>query len=688
MPNSANPLLETFNTPHETPPFNKIKTEHFLPATQKAIKDAEAEVDALKTNKEEPSFENTIEALEFSGGKLNSIAMIFNKIAGSHSNDEIRKLEEEIEVLFTNFDSKVSLDAELFTRIKNVYEAKENLNLNQEQSMLLEKTYKEFTRNGALLKGNVKKRMEEINERLSELGTKFSQNTTKSTGEYKKLITDEAELTGVPERAKKQYKEAAEKEDIKDGWLIQLSPYPMDISTHAENRDLREEIYRAYSKISFEGEFKNQDIVLETIRLRHERASLLGYNTHADYVLDDRMTKTKETVMNFLEKNIEAYMPAAEEFLQKLKDYAEKTDGLTDIETWDVSYYSRKLKEETFDLEMESLRPYFKLENVLDGVKNHAEKLFGIELNEDTSNKYSTPADDVKVYEVTDNKTGEMIGVFYADYFARPGAKGNGAWASRLRGKGLENGVNKFPLVTNDCNFSKSTANNPSLLSLGDVITVFHEFGHGLHSLLSEGSYTSLNCTNVKRDFVELPSQLQENWVLEKELLDTFAFNEKGEKLPDEVIEKIKKMNNFGAGYSSLRQTFLGLLDMKWHTTNPDEINSVEELEDEIVAKASLFPRYEGAVTTMFDHLFSYDYSAGYYSYKWAEVLDADVFEEFKKQGLYDQETANRLRETIYSKGGTEEPMKLFKDMMGREPNPDAMFEREGIVAPKIKGPK
>ncbi len=680
MSNSTNPLLEAFTTPHETPPFDKIKTEHFLPATKTAILEAEAEVEAIKANKEEPSFENTIEALEFVGTKLDTIVHIFSNISGAHSNDEIRELEKKIYPLLTQYDTKISLDADLFSKIKEVFDKKGDLSLNQEQSMLLEETYKAFVRSGALLKGNVKKRMEQINDEETILTNQYHQNNMLSIDEYSKIIANEAELAGIPERAKKDYRNNAIEAGLDDMWVIKLSPYPMDISTHAENRDLREEIAMAYSNVSFEGEYKNQDIVLDMIRLRHERANLLDYDTYADFVLEDLMTQNKETVFNFLEKNKEAYMPAAKKFLQQLKDYAKKTDNLTDFKPWDVAYYSRKLKEETFDLEIETLRPYFKLEKVLDGVKNHAEKLFDIKLNKDTSNKYQTNTDDIKVYEVTDNKTGEMLGVFYADYFARPGAKMNGAWASRFRGRGLQNGENKFALVTNAANFSKPTEDNPSLLSLNDVRTIFHEFGHGLHSLLAEGSYPSLTCTNVKRDFVELPSQLQENWILEKELLDTFAFNEKGEKIPDELIEKIKKMDSFGAGYAGLRQTFIGLLDMRWHTATPDNIESVEEFEDEVIAEVSLFPRYGGTVSTNILHLFAGGYPANYYGYKWSEVLDADVFEEFKKHGLYDKETAQKLRDTIYSKGGTEEPMELFKQMLGREPNPDALFKREGII--------
>ncbi|MBI3441863.1 MAG: M3 family peptidase, partial [Proteobacteria bacterium] len=392
--------------------------------------------------------------------------------------------------------------------------------------------------------------------------------------------------------------------------------------------------------------------------------------------------------MEFLEKNAKVYRPAAEKFLQQIKDFALKTDGLADIKPWDMPLYSRKLQEKTFQLDLEELRPYFDLERVLEGVRLHAEKLFNITVME-TSGKYPVYHPDVKVYEVHDKKSGEIIGLFYADYYARPGAKRNGAWESEFRTRGIENGENKFAFVTNTCNFDKPTKDQPTLLSLDEVRTVFHEFGHGLHALLAQGNYHALTGTSVKWDFVELPSQLQENWTKEKEVLDSFAVHYKtGEKLPAEMIKKIRDMESFGAGYAGLRQTFQALLDMKWHMTDPATIKSVEALEDSVIAQSWLFPREAGLLSTAFTHIFSGGYDAGYYSYKWAEVLDADVFELFKKQGLYDKEAKERLRDTIYSKGGTVDPMELFIAMMGREPDPDALFRREGLLPEEKKDGK
>ena len=685
---SSNPLINPPALPQGAPPLDAVKTEHFLPALKEAIVAAKTEIEAIKKNPAAPTFQNTIEAIEFSGKSLNRVSAIFSTISGANSNDGIREIEAEFEVEGVKFDNDVMMDAALFARVKAVYDARATLQLTAEQKMLLEKTYKGFVRSGALLNDADKQELRDINEKLSELSTKFENNTVNATKAYTKVIDDEKDLAGVPERAKNSYKQAAEEEGLTGKWLIKLSPPPMDILEYCENRALREEIAKARSSIAYKGPYDNRPIVLETVKLRQRAAELLGYANHAAFVLDERMAKTPEAVMEFLDKNAKAYRPAAEKFLQQLKDFALQTDGLADLKPWDIPLYWRKLQEKTFSLDMEELRPYFDLEKVLDGLRIHAEKLFNIKLTE-TSGKYPVYHPDVKVYEVHDKKTSEMIGLFYADYYARPGAKGNGAWHHALRTHGIENGENKMTINANTCNFDKPTKDQPTLLSLDEVRTVFHEFGHGLHALLAQGSYQSLTGTSVKRDFVELPSQLQENWAKEKEVLDTFAVHYKtGQKLSPELIQKINDMDNFGAGYSGLRQTFQALLDMKWHTTDPSKIKSVEELEDSVIAASWLFPRESGTMSTSFGHLFAGGYAAGYYGYKWAEVLDADVFEEFKKNGMYDKATAERLRDTIYSKGGTVDPMELYVAMMGREPDPEALFRREGLLPDKKKDNK
>jgi peptidyl-dipeptidase Dcp len=684
-----NPLLARSVLPHGAPPLDKLKAEYFLPAIQAGIAAAEKEVAAIRDNPAAPSFENTIEALEFSGAALGRVSKMFSCITGAKTNDALRDIEPKINVMLTRHGNNILMDDALFARVKAVHDVRDRLKLTSEQKMLLEETYKGFVNSGALLDADDKKEMARISERLSELSTQFENNTVKAADAWQKIVSDEKELAGIPARAKNGYKAAAEAAGLKGKWLIKLMPPPSDIYQYCENRALREEVYMADNSIASKPPFDNHPVVLEIAKLRRKKAEIMGFPNYAAYKLDDAMAKTPQAVIGLLEKNLAAYRPAAEKFLQQVKDYAQKTDGLTDLKPWDLPYYSRRLKEETFKLDLEELRPYFDLEKVLDGMREHAEKLFNIKMTE-TKGKYPVYDADVKVYEVTDNRTGKMVGLFYADYFARPGAKSDGAWMSTLRQRGNEDGENKFALVYNVCNFAKPTKEHPTLLSLDEVRTTFHEFGHALHALLAEGNYPSLTCTSVKRDFVEAPSQLQENWIKEKEVLDTFARHYKtGQPLPAELVKKIDDMENFDAAWQGLRQTFFGLLDMKWHTADPAQVKSIEAFEDEVVARATLFPRLAAPMSVRFGHLFAGGYAAGYYGYKWAEVLEADIFTAFQKNGLYDPATAQRLRETIYAKGGTVDPEELFEAMMGRKPDPDALFRREGLLPPPAgkKGP-
>ncbi|MBI1214972.1 MAG: M3 family peptidase [Alphaproteobacteria bacterium] len=680
---TGNPLINPPEAPHGAPPLDSVKPEHFLPAQAYALTKARQQIEDIKANRAAPSFENTIVALELSGQLAGRVMNLFGNILGANGNDALRAIEDDLELAAVKFGNDISLDEDLFKRVKAVYDQKDKLNLTTEQQTLLDRTYKGFVRNGANLDDTAKTELRDINEKLAKLYTAFEKNVVKSTAEYKKVIDNEDDLKGLPGRVKAMYAHFAEEEGLQGKWLIKLSPPPIDIFEYAENRELREEIYRARTNVAAGGDqYDNHQNVLDMVALRQRKAELMGFDNFAAYILDDRMAKTPDAVMDFLQKNQDVYRPAAEEYLDKVKDYAEKNDGVKDFQSWDFMYYSRKLKEETFQMSMEEVRPYFDLEKVLEGLRQHAEKLFNIELTE-TKDKYPVYHEDVKVYEVKDKQSGEMIGLFYADYYARAGAKNNGAWMNTMRKRGLtDEGENEFSIVTNVCNFPKPTKDHPTLLSLDDVRTVFHEFGHGLHALLAEGNYRSLTCTSVKRDFVELPSQLQENWVREKEVLDTFAkHKDTGAPIPDELIQKIQDMENFDAGYRGLRQTFFGLLDMKWHTTDPATIKSVEDFEDAVIDETGVPARVAGPQTTAFGHLFAGEgYSAGYYGYKWAEALDADVFSEFEKKGLYDKESADRLRETIYSKGGTQDPMELFKAMMGREPDPAALFRREGLL--------
>lgn len=676
----TNPLLSPSSLPYGAPPLDAVKVEHYLPALKIGIEEAKREIEAIKNNKAPATFANTIEALEFSGQTLSRVMTIFGNISGAASSDALRAIEGDLKVLAVKHSNDVSMDADLFKRVKEVYDQRDSLKLSGEQRMLLEETYKGFVRSGALLDETQKNRLREISERMSELRTEYKNNNLKSVASYQKVVDDESELAGVPERAKAAYREAAEAAGMPGKFVIKLSPPPLDIMAYCENRALREEISRALNNVAYKDAYDNTANAMEIAKLRHEAAGIMGFDSHAAFVLDNRMAKTPEAVNEFLSKNEKVYRPAAEDYLQKVKDYAQKTDGITDFKPWDMAYYGRRLKEEEFNLSMESLRPYFDLEKVLDGMRKHAEKLFNIDMTE-VKGKYPVYHEDVKVYEVTDKKTGEMIGLFYGDYYARPGEKSGGAWMNTFRNRGIEEGENRFAIVTNVCNFQKPTKDHPTLLSIDEVRTVFHEFGHGLHALLARGDYPSLTGTNVKWDFVELPSQLQENWAKKKEVLDTFARHHKtGELLAEDLIKKIDAMENFDAGYVGLRQTFLGKLDMAWHGGDPSKIKSVEDLEDKLIAETWLFPRSAGPMSTSFGHIFSGGYSAGYYSYKWAEVLEADMFEEFEKKGLYDRETGDRLRDTIYAQGGTRDPMDIFKDAKGREPDPNALFRREGLL--------
>ena len=685
----VNPLLVPSPLPHGAPVLDQLKPEYFLPAIKVSIESADKEIAAIRDNKAPPTFANTIEALEFSGNTLGRVYMLFNCLTGAKTSKPIEDIEEEIETLVVRHSNDKLMDAALFARVKAVYDQRDKLGLTAEQKMLLKKTYTSFARNGALLDAAGKEELRKISERLSTLGTTYKNNSLKSTSAYQKVIANESELAGIPERAKNDYKAAAEKSGMPDKWVIKLSPPPVDVLDYSANRNLREEILRAINNVGGVAPFDNHSVVLEIVRLRHRTAELMGFPNYASYVLDERMAKTPQTAIDLLETNLATYKPAAEKFIQQLKDYARKTDGLTDFQAWDYAFYARKLKEETFKVDVEQVRPYFDLEKVLEGMRIHAEKLFNITLTE-VKGKYPVYDADVKVYEVMDKKTGEIIGLHYADYYARPGEKRSGAWMSNFRERGLEDGENKFAITTNTCNYSKPSKGRPTLLSLDEVKTTFPECGHALHALLARGNYTSLTGTNVKWDFVETPSQLQENWVVQKEVLDTFAVHyETGETLPADLIKKIKNMENFDAAYVGLRQTFLGLLDMKWHTTDPATIKNVEDLEDGINARAGVFPRTGAPRSLNFGHLFAGGYAAGYYSYKWAEVLEADIFAEFEKKGLYHRETAERLRETVYLNDGTREEEQQFRDMMGRAPDPNALFRREGLPPPDSgKNPK
>ena len=680
MFDSENPLMNPKALPFGAPCLDQVRNEHFLPAIRWAVAKARADIEEIKKNPASPTFANTIEALEDAGEDLSRITPVFSCFCSSKSDDELREIEQVAETELSNYHSDIALDEVLFKRIQAAYESCDRHSLSPEQKMLFDETYKGFVRSGALLEGTAKTRMKEINEQLAALTTKYSVNVLKATESYKKLIADEAELDGVPPRAKALYKRLAEDAGHKNQFLVTLEPYPADIFTHASNRKLREEIYRASATRCYRDEYDNLGLVVDLVRLRGEKASLLGYRTYADFVLDDRMAKNVRTVSDMLETNLSTYKPAAEKELKKIQELASEMDQIDEIKPWDLAYYARILKEKMFNLELETLRPYFNLENVLFGVQKHIEKLFNIEMKPETTGKYPVYHEDVKVYEIVDQQSRQIVGIFYADYYARPGEKRGGAWMSTFRDRSKHGTNISIPLVINNCNFPKPTPEQPTFLSIGDVETVFHEFGHALHALLAQGTYASLSGPNVKWDFVELPSQVQERWVSEKEVLDTFAHHHKtGQPLPEQIIRTIQSMQNFDAGMLGLGQTFYGLLDMAYYSIDPNKIQDPETLEKSIAARATLIKREAGLMSTTFQHIFAGGYSAGYYSYKWAEVLDADVFSAFKSKGLYDPDLSSKLR-SLYAKGGTEPPMDIFIGMMGRKPDPSALFKLSGLT--------
>jgi len=677
-----NPLLQKSNLPNKAPAFDKVKTEHYLPAVEIAIEEARANIEALKANTDAPTFENTIVALENASETLGTVTSVFYNQLSAMGGDGLHELATQIGPVNAHFSSDVMLDKDLFKRIKAVYDQIDDLDLTPEQYTLLDDTYRGFVRSGALLNEDKKSRLREISQELSTLGPAFMQNTVKSAETFQMFIEDKADLAGLPDSAIDAAAHAAEEKGEKGKWLFTLD-YPSfgPFLQYADNRSLREKIWRAFGNRAYGDEFDNCANVKSIVALRHERATLLGFDTHAAYVLEERMAKSTETVFDFLEKMKTAYKPAAEKDLLMLRDFAEKENALDELNPWDIGYYAEKLKQKLFDFTSEDFRPYFQLDKVLDGCFDHFSKLFNIEFR--PVDTYPTWHEDVKVFEVFNKDDNSFVGTLYGDFHPRTG-KNQGAWMTSYRDQGLFEGHIERPVIAIVCNFTKPTKERPSLLTHGEVTTLFHEMGHAVHGLLSDVTYRALSGTSVLWDFVELPSQLQENWCYEKEMLDTFAAHyETNEMLPEALIEKLRASMHFMVGWAGLRQTGLGLLDMAWHTSNPETIDDVATFEDEAVKDTALFPRMAGPASTSFGHIFAGGYSSGYYSYKWAEVLDADTFELFKEKGLYDQPTAQRYRAEILSRGGSEKPDILYKRFRGRDADPDALFRREGLMEDK-----
>ncbi len=678
-----NPLLKEFNTKFNTAPFSEINNEHFIPAFVKAIKKAKDEINDIVRNTEEPTFENVLESLEFSGENLNRISSIFFNLNSAETNDEIQKIAQEVSPMLSEFANDIRLNEKLFKKIKTVFENKDQLDLNKEQQMLLEKNYKAFVRNGANLNSEEKERLREIDKKLSKLTLQFGENVLAESNAFELILKDKSQLKGLPdgviEAAKILAKEKLGSKKSENCWAFTLDyPSYVPFMTYADDRSLREKMAKVFAAKGFQNnEFDNQNIVLDIVKLRYQRANLLSYKTHAHFVLEERMAENPEKVNSFLNDLMTKAKPAARKEFKKVENLA-KIDGLSKIQKWDGAYYSEKLKKELFDLDDEKLKPYFKLENVIKGIFIISEMLYDLHFEEIYDiDKYH---EDVKTYKITDTK-GELIAIFYTDFFPRKG-KRNGAWMTSFKGQWKRNKENSRPHVSIVCNFTKPTETKPSLLAFNEVVTLFHEFGHALHGMLANTSYPNLSGTHVYWDFVELPSQLFENWCYEKEALNLFAKHYKtDETIPIELIQKIKDSSNFLEGMATMRQLSFGLLDMAWHGGNPTDILSVKEFENNAFADTQLYPDVtENCMSTSFSHIFQGGYSSGYYSYKWAEVLDADAFEAFKEKGIFDKEIATKFKNNILSQGGTQKPMDLYIKFRGKEPSADALLKRAGLL--------
>ena len=670
-----NPLLQDFNTP----PFSKISNTDFEPAIKKGIEIAKEEINIIALNSDKATFDNTIVALDFSGKKLNRITSIFFNLNAAETDDELQRIAQEVSPLLSEFSNDITLNESLFKRVKSVFDDKKNLDLTPEQEMLLNKRYKSFARNGANLNETGKTELRKIDAQLSKLSLKFGENVLAETNAFEMHLTKEIEVAGLPESVKEAAHQLA-KEKEKKGWIFTLD-YPSYIPflTYADSRELRKKMAIAAGKKAFQNnDFNNEKNVLDIVKLRYQRANLLGYKSHAHFVLEERMAETPENVIEFSNTLLKKAKPAAEKEFEELENYAKKIGKIDLLQKWDGAYYSEKLKKELFDLDQEILKPYFKLENVIEGVFMIVKKLYDLQFEQVFNiDKYH---EDVKTYQVTNTK-GDFISVFYADFHPRKG-KRNGAWMTSYKSQQIKDGINERPQVSIVCNFTKPTKTTPSLLTFNEVTTLFHEFGHALHGMLANTNYSSLSGTSVSWDFVELPSQILENWCYEKEALELFAKHYKtGEALPMKYIEKIKESASFHEGMQTLRQLSFGLLDMKWHGTNPEEIETIKAFENNAFTHTKLYPDIpENCMSTAFSHIFQGGYAAGYYSYKWAEVLDADAFEYFLEKGIFNKEVATKFKEHILSMGGTEKPMELYKRFRGKEPKPDALLRRAGLI--------
>lgn len=677
---SPNPLLHKFNTPFGVPPFDEIRESHFIPAYKKAIKIHKEEIKAIVNTPRPADFENTLVALDAAGTLLDRVDNIFDNLNSAHTHKTLQKIAKKVAPMLSKHRDEIILNKSLFERIQSVYKERNKLDLDEEEQMLLEQTYREFVRNGATLDAEQKKRLKALNKELSLLSIQFGENVLAATNDFELVIEDERDLAGLPAAVMNAALEAAEEKGYKGKWVFTLQkPSFIPFLQYGENRALRQKLFQAYiNRCNAQSPYDNTEIASKMALLRLKRANLLGYNTHADFVLQENMAKKPENVYDLLDQIWDQALPVAKAERQQLQQMIRQEGKAFDLKPWDWWYYAEKVKQSRYDLDDNALRPYFKLQNVIEGAFTVVNKLWGLVLEE----RHDLPVyhPDVRTFEVTE-ADGSHVGVLYVDYFPRASKRG-GAWMSAYRKQWKNQGTFVSPVICNVGNFSKPTADNPALLSLDQVLTLFHEFGHALHGLLSECRFRSLSGTSVPLDFVELPSQIMENWATHPQVMKMYAKHYKtGEPIPDELIEKIKRSNHFNQGFATVELLAASFLDMDWHTITKVRPLETSRFEEKSMQRIGLIPeivvRYK---SPYFRHIFSSGYSAGYYSYTWAAVLDADAFEAFKQAGIFDQDIAARFREHVLSAGGTADAMTLYKRFRGAEPGIKALLKRKGFT--------
>lgn len=672
-----NPLLEAWSGPHATPAFDRFRNEDYMPAFQQAVKEARAEVETIVTNPDEPTFANTIESLEFSGRRLDDLCNLFFNLNEACTDDEMQRIALEVSPLLTAFSNDVSLNPALFDRVRKVYEKRADLTLTTEQNRLLEKSYKGFVRGGVALSDADKDRFRELTTELGQLSLQFNQHVLAATNAFTLHLTDPAQVNELPESVREGAATEAHERGL-EGWVITLqAPSMVPFMTYSSNRELKEQLWRRYNSRCYGDEQDNREIVKRIVALRLEKARLLGYKTYAAYVLEERMAGTQQRVQQFLSELLERAIEPAHNEVKEVVDFARSEGADYELMPWDYAYWQEKLKQARYTFDEEMLKPYFRLENVQRGVFLLAEKLYGLTFRENSDIPVYHP--EVKAFEVCDGD-GTFLAVLYMDYFPRASKRG-GAWMTEFRPQYIEKGHEVRPLISVVCNFTKPTREQPSLLTFDEVTTLLHEFGHALHGMMAKGTYPSLTGTSVYRDFVELPSQVMENWATEKEYLDLWAIHyQTGEKISAELVQKVIDAKNYQTAYRHIRQVSFGLIDMAWHTVTAPVTEDVARFEQQAAEKTQLLPRVEGqCMSTAFGHIFAGGYAAGYYGYKWAEVLDADAFSLFHERGIFNREVASSFRHDLLEKGGSEDPMTLYVRFRGHEPDSQALFERMGI---------